>query len=78
VFPSSSARVRNSTEVTPPNVHLSAERVSRSFSNVWPAQRPTTFLRLDYGSVDAYSPHAPLQSLPKRDPTIAGHRASQP
>lgn len=78
MFPSSSAPKRNSTEVTPPNVHPSAERVSRSFSNVWSDQNPTKSLRLDCGSVDACSPHAPLQSLPKRDPVIAGHRASQP
>lgn len=78
MFPSSSAQMRNSTEVTPPNVHLSAERVSRPFSNVWPAQGPTTSIRLDVGEVDACSPRAPLQSLPKRDQMIAGHRASQP
>lgn len=43
MFPSSSALMRNSTEVTPPNVHSSAKRVSRSFSNVWSDQSPTTF-----------------------------------
>jgi hypothetical protein len=36
------ARKRNTTEVTPPNVHLSAEGVSRSFNNVRPETHLTT------------------------------------